>query len=166
MEVQYQAGDKITTVTVERHGDHFRVQVGDRVYDITATQPEPGRLDLQVGNRRLRAYVARDERGCWVALAGESWLLERPERRPRRGGTPGSPEERASLEAGMPGLVLDVLVAEGDRVTRGDTLVLLEGMKMELRISAPYSGRVGQVRCAAGQMVERGQVLVEIEREA
>ena len=47
----------------------------------------------------------------------------------------------------MPGLVLDVLVAEGDRVERGDVLVLLSAMKMELRIAAPAAGQV--TRCIA-----------------
>ena len=62
----------------------------------------------------------------------------------------------------MPGRVLDVLVAPGDRVQKGDTLVLLEAMKMELRIQAPADGEVSRVLCAAGQVVERGQVLVEM----
>ena len=62
----------------------------------------------------------------------------------------------------MRGLVLDVLVGEGDLVDQGDTLVLLEAMKMELRITAPASGQVIRVRCQPGQIVERGQPLVEI----
>jgi biotin carboxyl carrier protein len=63
----------------------------------------------------------------------------------------------------MPGRVLDVLVSEGDAVAKGDTLVLLEAMKMELRIQAPSDGRVSAVRCRQGQVVERGQLLVEIQ---
>jgi biotin carboxyl carrier protein len=63
----------------------------------------------------------------------------------------------------MPGLILDVLVKDGDEVARGDTLVVLEAMKMELRITAPYVGRVRRIHCATGQVVERGQVLVEVE---
>ena len=55
----------------------------------------------------------------------------------------------------MPGRVLDVLVAEGNSVQKGDTLVLLEAMKMELRIQAPSDGRVARVLCAAGQVVLR-----------
>jgi biotin carboxyl carrier protein len=65
----------------------------------------------------------------------------------------------------MPGLVLDVLVAEGDPVERGDVLVLLSAMKMELRIAAPAAGQVTKVHCQAGQVVERGQALVEITAE-
>jgi biotin carboxyl carrier protein len=59
--------------------------------------------------------------------------------------------------------VREVLAVAGAEVVRGDTLVVLEAMKMELRLTAPYAGRVRQVHCAAGQVVERGQVLVEIE---
>ena len=62
----------------------------------------------------------------------------------------------------MPGRVLDVLVAAGDSVQKGDTLVLLEAMKMELRIQAPADGQIARVLCTAGQVVERGQLLVEL----
>jgi biotin carboxyl carrier protein len=63
----------------------------------------------------------------------------------------------------MPGQVLDVLVHVGDTVERGQTLLLLEAMKMELRMVAPFAGQVRAVRCAAGQVVERGQLLVELQ---
>ncbi|MFZ2359017.1 MAG: acetyl-CoA carboxylase biotin carboxyl carrier protein subunit, partial [Anaerolineae bacterium] len=71
-----------------------------------------------------------------------------------------------SLAAAMPGLVLDVLVAEGDEVSQGQPLVLLSAMKMELRIAAPAAGKVVKVHCQAGQVVERGQVLVEIAEKS
>jgi biotin carboxyl carrier protein len=63
----------------------------------------------------------------------------------------------------MPGLVREVLAIEGAEVKRGDTLIVLEAMKMELRLTAPYAGQVRRVHCVAGQVVERGQILVEIE---
>jgi biotin carboxyl carrier protein len=47
-------------------------------------------------------------------------------------------------------------------VQKGDTLVLLEAMKMELRIQAPGDGEIARVHCRAGQVVERGQLLVEL----
>lgn len=159
-EYTYQVGDQARKVVVEREGDCFRVTVGDRAYSIRGQRPEHGRLNLQVGERRLRAHVAGDGQRRYVALDGQIWLLERPRPAPRRRG-PGA--DSGTLEAAMPGLVLDVLVKEEDVVERGDTLVLLEAMKMELRISAPASGRVRRVHCQAGQIVERGQLLVEIE---
>ena len=63
----------------------------------------------------------------------------------------------------MPGRVLDVLVAAGDAVKRGATLVLLEAMKMELRIQAAADGQVTRIHVKPGEVVERGQVLVEVD---
>ncbi len=65
----------------------------------------------------------------------------------------------------MPGRVLDVLVAVGDVVAKGATLVLLEAMKMELRINAPLDGRITKVACVPGQIVARDQPLVELQAD-
>jgi acetyl/propionyl-CoA carboxylase alpha subunit len=67
-----------------------------------------------------------------------------------------------TLEAAMPGLVRGVLVKEGDTVERGQALVLLEAMKMEIRVAAPHEGRVVKVLVAAGETVDRGQRLIEL----
>jgi methylmalonyl-CoA carboxyltransferase 1.3S subunit len=53
-------------------------------------------------------------------------------------------------------------VSEGDTVERGQTLVILEAMKMELRVTAPEAGRVKRLLVQMGDVVERGQALVEI----
>ncbi len=62
----------------------------------------------------------------------------------------------------MPGAVLEVLVAEGDRVERNQTVLLMESMKMELAITAPGNAIVRQVNVRTGQQVERGTRLVEL----
>ena len=154
------------TVTVERDGDGFKVTVGDATYAVRAQRPEYGRLNLQVGDRRLRAYVAHDGLRRYVAMGGETWMLERPQPPQKRRGTGAGGPVGGQIEAAMPGLVLDVLVAEGDRVERGDVLVLLSAMKMELRIAAPAAGKVVKVHCQAGQVVERGQGWVEIAEKS
>ena len=69
---------------------------------------------------------------------------------------------QAGLEATMPGQVISVGIKEGDVVTKGQTLVILEAMKMELRVQAPYAGRVQRVLVKTGQVVERGQQLIEV----
>lgn len=165
MEFQYQLGAETKTVTIERDGAHFRVRVGDKIYHVIAKQSEAGQLNLEVDQQRLQVYVARAGAQRYVTLAGQTWILERLSSAQARRSDPraGAGSGLGGLEATMPGLVLEVLVAEGEAVERGQTLVLLEAMKMELRIAAPYAGRVRQVHCAAGQVVERSQVLVELE---
>jgi pyruvate carboxylase subunit B len=63
----------------------------------------------------------------------------------------------------MPGLVVRVQVEPGVRVSAGDGLVVLEAMKMENELKAPAGGVVKRVRVAAGEAVEKGQVLVDFE---
>ena len=65
----------------------------------------------------------------------------------------------------MPGAVLEVLVSEGDRVERYQTVVLMESMKMELVITASRSGVVRRVAVEAGQQVDRGMRLLELASE-
>ena len=62
----------------------------------------------------------------------------------------------------MPATVIQVNVQKGAQVRRGDTLVLLEAMKMELPLRAPADGVVTAVHCQAGELVQPGSPLVEI----
>ncbi len=159
---QYQISNGTTTVLVELDGDRYRVTVGDQVYVVRANLGDRGRIDMGVEGQRLRAYVACDKGATYVGLDGQTWILTKPDsRRTRSRGAAAS--DAGALTATMPGLVLDVLVKPGDAVAKGDTLVLMEAMKMELRITAPLDGVISAVGCEAGQVVERGVLLVEME---
>jgi acetyl-CoA/propionyl-CoA carboxylase biotin carboxyl carrier protein len=71
----------------------------------------------------------------------------------------------ASLEAPMPGTVVQLRVESGASVAAGETLVVLESMKMEISIAAPRDGSVAEVLVAAGDQVDRGAVLIELAEE-
>jgi biotin carboxyl carrier protein len=101
--------------------------------------------------------VARDSRHAWVHYKGETWRVERVTERPA-----GAPDEDHDLTAPMPGRVVKVLVAEGEKVAKGAPLLLLEAMKMEHEIRSPKDGEVARVFRKAGEMVAMGDPLVEI----
>jgi len=63
----------------------------------------------------------------------------------------------------MPGTVIAVRVKEGDDVEAGQVLIVLEAMKMENTVPAPTAGRVERVLVIAGQQVQRGETLVELD---
>lgn len=161
-ELHYQTGDGIRTVVVEELDGGYRVSVGERTYTVAARPGPAQQLALDVDGQRLRAFVAQAGNKSFVHLAatGSVWTLERVATRRVRPGIQAAAS--GALVAAMPGRVLDVLVAEGDLVRKGDTLVLLEAMKMELRIPAPADGVVARVHCAAGEVVEKGQRLVHV----
>lgn len=72
-------------------------------------------------------------------------------------------DAHAALSAPMPATVRKVAVAAGSRVTRGDTLVVLEAMKMELPLRAPADGVVRAVHCREGELVQPGTPLIDLE---
>jgi biotin carboxyl carrier protein len=73
-----------------------------------------------------------------------------------------APADPGSLHAPMPGRVLQVLVGEGDHVTAGQSLLVMEAMKMEHTLRAPVAGVVVSVGAAAGEQVEAETALVVI----
>ncbi len=161
-EIRYEIDGKPFSVAIARSGDSYTVTIGERVYQVDARLGDSGRVDMTVDGLRVRAYVAVQSDETFVGLDGQTWTLAKhaPQRRHR-----GASGARASgaLTAAMPGLVLDVLVRPGDQVAKGAPLVLMEAMKMELRITAPHAGTVQAVDCHAGEIVQRGQLLVEVE---
>jgi len=68
-----------------------------------------------------------------------------------------------SLEAPMPGLILDVQVAAGEVVKEGDTLLVLGAMKMENSILSPRDGVIRTVHIAKNDAIDKGQLLIEFE---
>lgn len=160
-EYQYQTGDRVRTVTVERTGDQLQVTLDGLVYQVEPGRFTPHSLELAVNGARLTAHMAQVGAKLYLALNGATWVLHHPSPVQRRL-TRDPDESSGALIAAMPGQVMKVAVTEGDRVAQGETLAVLEAMKMELRVTAPYAGRVDKVHCVVGDVVDRGQVLLEL----
>ena len=82
-----------------------------------------------------------------------------------RGHEPGGSQDQATnggLSAPMPGTILEVLVKQGQRVREGQTLLVMEAMKMEHKILAPSGGEVSSVHYKEGDRVDMGSVLIEM----
>jgi propionyl-CoA carboxylase alpha chain len=117
-------------------------------------------IDVEVDGRLLRARVTRAGRRVWCDAAGTSVELHELSRFPE--GVEAD-EVAGGLAAPMPGKVTSVLASEGDVVTEGQLLVLVEAMKMEHRIVAPHAGLVAEIRARVDAQVESGDILVVIE---
>lgn len=103
------------------------------------------------------ALAARDGDVAWVFTGGETWRIAKAAARAAR-----SAEEEHALAAPMPGRISAVRVAVGQRVEKGDVLVVLEAMKMEHAIKAPRAGVVTHLVAEAGKMVGLGDVLLDV----
>lgn len=111
---------------------------------------------------RGRAWAIKDGRVTWVFVDGRAYRLE-AERPQRSAASSSHAGDDAALVSPMPATVSAVKVAVGDRVTKGDVLVTLEAMKMELPIRAPRDGVVRRIACAVGALVQPGVALIVLE---
>jgi propionyl-CoA carboxylase alpha chain len=119
----------------------------------------PDAIDVEIDGRRLRARMTRvDESVVVHGPRGDATLEVEP-----RFVVPGSADAHGGFVARMPGKVLDLRVAVGDRVEADQTLLVLEAMKMEHPMRATVAGVVTEVRVAQGDQVESGAVLLVVE---
>jgi biotin carboxyl carrier protein len=121
---------------------------------------------LLLGNESYEAYVGESESGLQVLLRGQLYEVEVEDERQRRlrqaSEVTGGPAGEFHLKAPMPGLIVAVPVSEGESVSRGQNLVILESMKMQNELRAPRDGVVQRVRARPGERVEQHQVLVTL----
>lgn len=168
MEYQYSYNDDVYTILLDPQPDgSFRAQIGEQAYTIDVQRHLSGELSLLIEGQSLQAYLAMQSATAnlpqmhYVNLAGQQTYeltkYERTARRQSKGGGGGS------LKAQMPGQVMEVLVEVGATVEKGQGLLLMEAMKMEIRVAAPFDGIVTKILVEQGLTVDRGQQLVEIE---
>ena len=123
-----------------------------------ALRAELGKTLLRCGDLMSPVSVWTETGQVTVVLHGTTHVFERID--------PLTPPHMESAGAGrvmapIPGRVVSVLVQQGDEVARGQVLVVVEAMKMELTLTAPEDGTVAAVHCAVGDMVEEGRDLVD-----
>jgi biotin carboxyl carrier protein len=162
MDFQYQIDGENVVVGVEHEGAVYRITIGDRTYAVQLDHARSPEVAFTVEGTRYIAQVVSDSTTHYVAIDGHLLELKKPDpRRARRRHHHGED----SLAASMPGQVAKLLVSEGDNVERGQTLLILEAMKLEIKIAAPHAGRVLKVLVKQGQVVDRGQALIALSSE-
>ncbi len=124
-----------------------------------AAAPAPGELIVRDGDRVEQVFAVTVGDKTWVFHDGRVYEIGAESGDTRRRGT----HALGSLTAPMPATVIEIKVAAGDAVTKGDILVVLEAMKMELPVRAPGDGRVKAVHCRPGDLVQPDTSLIDLE---
>ena len=160
-------GGREESIELERHGDHFRIRVGETLYEVDAkASGKLGRSYLidgiqhEIAIRSLGRgrYAVSSARGL-----SEVEVLD-PLTHLANVGRAGSAEgSLARVTAYMPGRVVALLATEGEGVDAGKGVVVLEAMKMENEIRAGVAGTVRRIHVEVGEPVESGDLLFEIE---
>lgn len=163
MKVSFEHNSQSTSfdMTPTGAGKSYRATIGDRSVVVEIIQSKEGRLDLLIDGERVTAYVSSDNTKRWVTINGQTVVLTKSSGT-RRSGL-GHHHAAGELTAPMPGQVRAVNVSEGETVSKGQTLLLLEAMKMEIKVQAPRDSVIKKLFVKQGQTVEREQVLITVE---
>lgn len=147
--------------------DDRHVRVGNRLLEVNfetvSGQPV---YSLIVDGKSYESYVYPGDEDWQVLLRGRQFQAKVEDEREKRlkaaagGGVAEGGEFH--LKAPMPGLVVAIPVSEGQEVTKGQVLVILESMKMQNELKSPRDGTISHIKVKAGESVEQKQVLLNL----
>ena len=160
-------GERTHTVDIEEIGRSlYRVAVDGSEFLVDGKKSGLTNYSLIVDNRSFEVEVDITEDEYRVLVDGRSYHVHLvDERRMRLGGLQSGIQlqGRQKVSVPMPGKVIAVLVSEGDKIERGQGLVIVEAMKMENEVRCPINGEVKEVRVKAGDSLEAGATLMVVE---
>ncbi|HUO92162.1 MAG TPA: biotin/lipoyl-containing protein [Rhizomicrobium sp.] len=151
-----------TTVTVEREASPgaFTIRIGDRSFRVHHEADAQDRGFLNIDGRSLPYFVYRKDDTLQIWIDGAVHVVDVVDRTAQRATSRSTAAQRDDLPAPMPGTILAINVKPNDQFESHAPLVVMESMKMEMTLSAPHAGRVKEVKCKPGQLVDMGAVLI------
>lgn len=147
--------------------DEKHIALNGQVYEIDfASVSDQPIYSLLIDGESYEAFVDRREEEWQILLLGNLYLVRVEDEREKRlrAAAGGRVIERGEfhLKAPMPGLVVAIPVTEGQRVNKGDVLVILESMKMQNELKSPRDGVVIRLRVSVGDSVEQSETLLSV----
>ena len=167
MDLVVRQGKREENVQVRRVDGGYEVTLGERTYHVDSLPARAGLHSLRIeGNHHEVAIRNQGEGTYWVSTAQGAGPVEvvdpltylANQALGAKGG-----KRRKRVDAYMPGRVVAVLVQEGEAVTAGQGIIVLEAMKMENEIRAEHDGAVSKIHVQPGQAVDKGNPLFEME---
>jgi 3-methylcrotonyl-CoA carboxylase alpha subunit len=159
--MRLRCGDDVFETAVREKAGALEVTVAGRSLRLVAELASPGMLVARDGRRLVTLHFAREGKTVHLFWDGVAYSLAEE----HEGDRASRRHESGALEAPMPGRVAAVRVTTGQRVAKGEELVVVEAMKMENALRSPRDGVVAAVHAKTGDMVAPGRDLVELEAD-
>jgi biotin carboxyl carrier protein len=167
MELEFNIKEKIHKLQLEFKEGQYRINLGDKQYVVDSSLISENCLSLLVNGKAFTAYFVETDGKKYISIGGEQFCIQeaKADSVTASGGDSAAVEEAPIAASPMPGKVVKILVKLGDKVDKGQGLVIVEAMKMENEIKSPVKGKVEKVNFKAGDLVDAAQPIVEIKPE-
>jgi biotin carboxyl carrier protein len=149
-------------VTIKRTEDAVFAQIDDRQYELEASAVEPDVYLFKLNNRVFQIYVAPNGL-VNVGTNQVSVRLINPKQLRSLAANEGGADGIAEIKTAMPGKIIKYLVEVESEVEAGEGIVIVEAMKMQNEMKSPKDGKIKEIRFAAGDTVNAGDILAIIE---
>jgi len=161
MFINYEHENHVYNVTVERRKNHYYIMYDNTEYTVEADEIKPGQLRIKLGDRVIKCVITEGEKDKFVFVDGDVFKVKPVE---LTGAKKTKEKMEGDLSSPISGKVVSIKVKSGDSVKKGDILMVIEAMKMEYLIRAPYDGKVKKVNFKEKDQIEIGQNTVELIR--
>jgi biotin carboxyl carrier protein len=164
MDFEYSHEGKTFLVKIDGNSSGgYKAVIAEKEYDLTALNISSNEFSILLNRKNMKAYVAESDDGVFVHIGGRVIHLRRPGADDGGfGGAGGEFGVKDEISTPMPGKVVKVIVREGAYVEAGQSLVIVESMKMENEIKSPAAGEVVKVYFKDGDLVEPGQTIIKL----
>ena len=169
MEFEFNLDNKIHKISIEKKNGKYLVDLGNDKEKINCQVISPNCLSLEIGDQIHTIYLAEGENKRFVFIRGSQFILQEKDttssRIRRKEEDLGLSEGKQIIFPPMPGKILKILVSEGEKVKKKQSLVIVEAMKMEHEIKSALDGVVKKINFKEDQMVDTEDPIMELEAE-
>jgi biotin carboxyl carrier protein len=167
MDLQFNIDQEIYKLEIDFKDGKYLVKLGGKQYNVDSQPISENCLSLLVDGKAYTVFIAEDEGKKYISLQGEQFCVEeaKAETEVRSLAESDTLKGVPTISSPMPGKIVKILVGEGEKVEKGQGLVIVEAMKMENEIRSPSAGIVEKINFKEGDLVDAAVPIIELETE-
>ncbi|MCK4756289.1 hypothetical protein KAS56_05080 [candidate division WOR-3 bacterium] len=154
--------NKTYTIKIEKSGGNYTAVVDNTTYEVADFAVQQNAFSFKLDNKLCSIYFVEDKGKIHLVVDGEYCELELEKEKAVSARRPVL-QKGNSVASPMPGLLVKMPVAKGDKVAAGTTLAIVEAMKMQNELRAPRDGVVKKINYKEGEQVDALKPIVELE---
>ena len=164
MDYKIKIGEEIHSIQAELPDESgsYRVVIQECQTNVRAKSVSPGFIQAQIDDRSYNLFLAPEADGTWIWVDGRARFVQDADKIQRRKAS-GPTAGPTQVTPPTPASVVKIFVEIGQEVEKGQAVVVVSAMKMEITLVAPYAGTVTAVNTEMGAQARPGDILVDIE---